>query len=521
MAKNKNEVSYESKSEKSRAERDQRVQAMRAKDGVKKPLKKSHKTRNRVLAIVGAALVIVILATYLLWNFGVLQRNLTALKVNQQTATVTDYNFSYYSNLNMYTQYFGGGGLLDLKASAKDIVGEDITWGDFFTRSAREGVAQEFILYQKALDSGYTLTDDDKTQVQNYIDSMQAQVGTPLDFELYLSNSYGRGFTVDAYRKVLERQTIASNYLNDVPATYEIKSEDVTKVYEEDKTAYDLVSYHTFTLVTPTQKTDGTALTDAEIAEEKTKNEELAKKIVEEIKAPEDVLKQAIANASEADKAKYEGPTDVTLVDKVRKAAVTGTEEQNWLFDDARKAGDKTYIASGNDFHIIYFLSREQDTRNTASFMVSSFDLKDSTGQLKAEADLTKIRNTAAELAKTFKTEADVTAYDDNTVTKPEEVKATKATKYENVNTASGSSVNHQVLNWALSPEAKAGTAHVIETSDKVYVVTMLERQDKESWYVQIEEKLQSDAFSADLDTWTKDPVNIPQNTYPGWWLVA
>ncbi len=521
MAKNKKEVSYESKTEKSRAERDQRIQAMRAKDGVKKPLKKSHKTRNRVLVVVGAALAVIIAATYLLWNFGVLQRSLTALKVNQQKATVTDYNFSYYTNVNMYTQYFGGGGLLDMRASAKDIIGEDLTWGEFFEKSAKEGIGQEMVLYQKALDNGYTLTEEDKANVETYIQSMQAQVGTPLDFELYLANSYGRGFTVDAYRRVLERQTVASNYLDAVPATYEISQEDIDKVYEDDKASYDLVSYHTFTLVTPTQKTDGTKLTTEELAEEKDKNEALAKEILERIKAPEDVLKEAIANASEADKAKYEGPTDVTLVDKVRKSSISSTTESTWLFDDERKAGDTSYFASGNDFHIVYFLAKEKDTRDLASFMVSTFDLKDSSGAMKSDEEIEKIRNSAATLEETFKSEEDVTAYDKDEVVKPNEVKATKATKYEDVTTANGSSINRQVLNWALSDEATAGTAKAIETQDKIYVVTVLARQDKESWYVQIEQKLQSDAFSADLETWTKDPANIPQTIYPGWWFAA
>lgn len=515
-----NQVAYDSKAEKARAEREARIKAMRDKDGIKKSLKvKDHKTRNRVLSSVGAGVLVLAFVLYLLWTFGVPQRSLNAAQINQQEIKVVEYNYSYFSTANMYTQYFGNGGLLDLKDSSKDITGQDLTWGQFFTDTAKNSLQQENILYQKAVEAGYTLSEEDQANIDDYLEQMQTSVGTPVDFELYLTSAFGKGMTVDSLRAILEKQTLAGKFDSEAASKYEISAEDVKKNYDENPDSYDLVNYHSFTLVTPTQKDDGTAMTTEEIAAAKASNEELAKKIVSELSKPEDVRQAAIDNAAKKDQLQYEGEKDITLLTNRTKRSVSGSELQTWLFDKERKTGEKSHFASGNDFVIVYFLERFQDTRPTADLILSSFDLEDSTGEIKSDEDLAKIRTAATDLAASIKTEQDVLDYDakDPDASVP---KASPSRKIEKLDGSNAASINSELLEWVLSEEAKIGTTKTIETADTLYVILILDRPDVQSWYAQNELLLQSQAYSNDFKSWIDDPVNALEMTAPGSWLV-
>jgi parvulin-like peptidyl-prolyl isomerase len=67
--------------------------------------------------------------------------------------------------------------------------------------------------------------------------------------------------------------------------------------------------------------------------------------------------------APESDKDKYKDK-NATLTEK-DSASSLGEDMKNWLFDDARKAGDKTVLASDTDYTVLYMIKRYREEENT------------------------------------------------------------------------------------------------------------------------------------------------------------
>lgn len=520
MRKNNDEVS---KKEQYRQERNARIEALRNADGSKKRLKqKSHKKRNRIIGIAVSAVLIIALLLYGSWLLGIPQRNLTAARVGKQTIKATEYNYSYYSTYHMYNQYFGRGGLLNLRADSSSVTGQNVTWGEFFRQNTEKTLQEQTVLYEKALEAGYKLEEEDTKKIDAYFTSMKAQVGTPLDFEVYLENYYGRGMNEKALRAVLEKQAIVARFVNDKPGTYEISDEQINKEYDENKDTYDIVSYYDYLLQTPSKDAEGKEKTADEIKEAKEKNEELAKVIVEAAKSPEDYVKELNQRLSLHDE---EGENEIKASEysNVNKnlSLVANEDVKTWLADPARKEGDSTYIATGNNFNILYFISREKDTRHPADAVVSYFSLKDQQDKKLSDDEIKKIKEEAERLKTTLKSEEDFKKYEEEEA-KEGTPKAFDHQKYEKVDSRNVSNLPKEVLNYILSPDSKLNETAVIETENRVYLVMLTARyEDQDCVTIRIKDTLQAKAYQDDFNAWIEDPSNKFVPVKPGYWFAG
>ena len=70
--------------------------------------------------------------------------------------------------------------------------------------------------------------------------------------------------------------------------------------------------------------------------------------------------------APEEDKSDYDDP-DQTLVTDATYATTSSTSEDiaNWLFDSSRQEGDTTSIEVGDNYYVLYFISRGRNEYNT------------------------------------------------------------------------------------------------------------------------------------------------------------
>lgn len=521
--KNEDEIIDDSKIEKSRREREERLKALRDKEAAAKRNRKVSRSskRNKILISIVTTLLVLVGVTYLLWVFGIPQRILPAIKVNDQTLKITDYNYNYFSFYSQYNQAFGTGvGLMDVNQSASAVAGEDITWKEFFDREAKKGLQQDTILYKKAIEAGYSLDEEDQKEIDAMMENFQKQVGTPLDYELYLESMYGRGMNKKEFRRIAERQYLAMKFANEAPNSYEISAEDIDAKYEEDKSYYDIVTYHSFSLITPTKKNDEEALTQEEIDAAVEENQKKAEEIVEEIESDKDVEKVARKHAAEADKEVYDAEGDQTEHKNKNQASLQNSQEvREWLFDDERKEGDKTFIKVGNNFEILYFVERQKDTRKTADFMISAFALVDQTGIPLTDDEISKIEKAAKGMTNLFTSEKDVIAYDEKEV-KDDTPKANPSAKYENVDASNEHKLHPDIINFALSEEAKVNKASIVNTENYLYVVTILEKHDKESWYQQLENSLKASAYSDDFKAWSESEEYKINEVAPGFWFT-
>lgn len=515
MSKNEQDVS---KREQYRSEREARIKALRNSDGSKKRLKqKTHKKRNRAIFISVSAVLIIIALIYISTLFGLPQRSLTAATVGNQDIKVTEYNYAYFSTYNTYNQYFGGGGLLNLRESSQKITGQDKTWGEFFRESAERSLHETNVVYQKAVEAGYKLDDAERLNIDGYFTQMKGQMGTPLNFEIYLENTFGKGMNEKVLRSILEKQSLAAKFAMEQPETYKISEADIEREYNENKKDYDIYTYLNYLLITPSKDAEGKDLSTEDLAKKKSEYEDLAKKITTEVKQPEDLAKILKDEKIETDE-KFS--LDSYMNEKKPASTISDTEVKDWLTDDARKAGDMTYIASGNNFKILYFAGREKDTRHTADAIVASFAKRDQNGTEYSADEIAKIRTEAEKKAGELKTEQDFKDYD--AAVKEDGVpKAAPSKKYENVVGNELSSFESKVLNYILSPEVKTGETKVIETDYAVYLVLVDKVHDTESWHQIIETKMKKDSYAKDFKSWLEDPAFALKTVRPGIWMTG
>lgn len=117
------------------------------------------------------------------------------------------------------------------------------------------------ILYDKAVKEGYTLTDEEKTQVETYSDEILSNIS---DEQLKIT-----GFTKEVLTQVQEKLTLAGKYYNDLLDSFEINEDDIKSTinradYKQYKTEYLFVSTTKFD-----ENNNSVELTDKEKAEAK------------------------------------------------------------------------------------------------------------------------------------------------------------------------------------------------------------------------------------------------------------
>lgn len=112
-------------------------------------------------------------------------------------------------------------------------------------------------LYKKAVEAGYTLSEDDYAEIDATIASVEESAETySITVDEMLADYYFcEGYTVDMFRKYLEKEYLANAYYEDEIAVIEEQyytGEDsaslIEKEYNDNKTAYDLsnASYYYF-----------------------------------------------------------------------------------------------------------------------------------------------------------------------------------------------------------------------------------------------------------------------------------
>ncbi len=401
-----------------------------------KPKKKKGMSRTSIIVTVIICAVLVLgITTTALFSNGVFNPVIPAVTVGTETFTVSDLNFYYAQSYANYLKsaeesgYATVGNIPDPNISLKKqdypIGGDEIhTWDDFFKQEAVASLQQLGAVLTEARAAGYQLTDEDKAQVDMIMTSITdaaKKQGIPIGE--YMLTQYGKGITLDSFRKVMEMQALMAGYEKSVRDSYTFTDEEIDKGYQTNKDTIDTVTYRSFLVNPPAAETpapeaspapaesgapspssevpaaanspeasapataespapnadsasdvtpeDGDAAPQEpelspEAAAAQAERESLAK--VAEAKANEflgkitdeaSFAKLAKEYAPEAEKASYDDETK-SLKEKASKSSAGVSGE--WLFDPARKSGDKTivYDAAPNGYYVVYFINRER-----------------------------------------------------------------------------------------------------------------------------------------------------------------
>lgn len=407
MAKNESSMS---KAEVYREERKARI-AKAAKKNAKSIEKRTAAAGilKKVVAVVLAVAIVGGIAWKIVDSLGVIERAVTAVNIGDEKITAAQFNYYYtaqYQQMAYYAEMYAQQGLNmgfdtstppdEQDSTQTDEDGNLLTWAEVFKNSAANYAQFVYAYYNEAVEAGYTLSDDEKSQINETIESYREEAATNnYSLNAYLRESFGGGFNEKAFRKQLEMETLAQNYSEDKASELEtgITDADIKAEYDANRKEYDYadVRYYSFAFTTLT-------LNDGETEEALAERQKAANAKVEaEAKAIYDKLTDEASFKATITAYKNEGkenPTDddyTTLSEITTYSSLTAStskEVADWAFDTARKAGDKNMFVGEKAVYIIYsvkpiYAMNSVDVRHC----LVEFDAEDSENVTDAEKE--------------------------------------------------------------------------------------------------------------------------------------
>lgn len=310
------------------------------------------------------AIVFVIVAAVLLVNkSGVIQRSATAAVIDGEKYTTGQVDYFYH---NLYSsvansQYAGYMGLdpkkspdqQEMNDMAKMLMGveseEPMTWGTYLKDTAVKNLAQAVALCKSAETEGFAFTDEMQAEVDSNMEALQtyaAQNGySP---KAYLKLIYGNNMTMDIFQDMLHKVILSDAYQANYVDGLKFTDAELEAAYPEEKEHLDQASYEYiyFAGTAPTTDADGNTV-------EPTDEDNAA-------------AKQAAADALAEAQERYAAGEDLETIAKDYDCATytrmsaggnAGTELTDWVFDEARVAGDTTVIDEDPNSYFVLFHS--------------------------------------------------------------------------------------------------------------------------------------------------------------------
>lgn len=514
----KNESS-KSKAELYREERKERIAKASKKNT------KSTKARNNAIEIVKKVVAIVVavaivggIAWKIVDSFGIAEKNTTVLTVGDMDISATEYNYFYmqsYNSLASTESYYAQSGYsytgfdfsIDPAKSTNGQVDEDgnpIYLDDFLKDYTVDSIQQIYSVYQEAMANGYELTDEDKKEIDEQIETAKKTASeNNYSLNAYLRASYTNGLNEKEMRKIYEISTIASNY-------YDVKSEEIEKSITDEAVAEEFkanpndyknvdIKYYLFAY-TKLEK-ESQAETDEQLKAKQTAENEKVNaeaKAVYDLVTDEASLNKALGeyeaskkeNVEYNEAEKYADALDAASFSKVKTAI--SEDAAKWVFDAARKVGDKNFITTDNGAYIIFVntLPYERATVDVRHILVKF-------NEAKSGSPTDEEKMAASEKANKILDEFKALANDKRT----EDAFAALAKEHSEDTgsaqdggliadiTANGQYVKNFEA-WSMDTARKAGDTGIVETEYGYHIMYFVSNNGP-AWKGEIREKLQ------------------------------
>lgn len=326
--------------------------------------KKLKVTTGIFVGIIGLVLCafVVMIAVNLITTNGLFEKATTAATFDGEKINSVEMNYYYidavqqeYSNIN--SQYG------DYAASMLSMMGWDTTkplneqvydkesgetWADYFLTAAKENAQRDYALAKAAKAAGYTLSDEDKTSLENISANLAtyAYLYGYTSANSYLRANYGNGADEKSYVAYLERSMIAEGYYSQYSDGLTYDNAAIRAQDEKNPLNYNAYDY-SYYYVKQSSYLEGGTKNDAGTVEysedEKAAALAKAKEIADQLAASAD--KAALKAAVEA--LEVGGKKEETLTESTNTLYTNVSALYNeWLSDSERKAGDITVVAN-------------------------------------------------------------------------------------------------------------------------------------------------------------------------------
>ena len=493
----KNEKVTENKEQKEQTEQkvmtkyDRKVQK-------RKEEKEKEKKEERISTTVGIVFLVALVC--LVASFPIrtyLATHETYVVINGEEVNKVEFDYVYNTSKNNYITQYGSYlsyfGLDTSKDLSTQMYSDTLTWQDYFEQNAVESLKQNKALMAEAKAAGFTYdTTDEYNTFKETIKTSAAAAGVS-DKE-YVRSIYGSYATMGRIEEYVKNDMVMNAYYQKLQEDNAPGDDEIQSYYEENKATYDSVDYRLTTieadlptepteLADPVEETaaDTTGTTDGTTATDTTQDTAYQPSDAEIAKAMDDAkvlaghAEQTVAQDGEAHENEKKSSVNYMISD--------------WLFDDARKAGDTTVITNDNShcYYVVAFEKRYLDETPSADVRVI-IPTEDKTGEeiLEEWKNGAATEDSFAELCKKYT--QDTSAVENGGL-------------FEQV-TKTG--MTEELSNWIFDSSRQAGDTVAITVSDTTYVLYYI-GQDQPEWKINIKNTLVSGTMSEHMQDITAD----------------
>ncbi len=325
--------------------------------------KKNRKFYTKCIIFI-VCLAIVIVAAALI-NSNLTTTKTTAIQIGDTKYSPAEFSYFYRSEVsNTYAElytYYGDMATYMLNTSTPlseqpAMYGDgEQTWADYFYNEAVVALTNLTVLYDTAIEKGYTLSEEDKAAIDADV-AYYAEVASSNGYEnleQFLTVNFGKGFDEKLLREIAEKQYIATAYSTDVNDSFTFSDDEKEAHYNENASTYDFVTYHSYFV-----GTSNAAFEEMSDEEKIAAAHEAAESIVADVASGAEFTKNVRNFVSEESKSAYEAEDSTQTV--VQGINVSDTYK-DWLFDAGRTEGDATVIDSEGGSYALMFVSRENN----------------------------------------------------------------------------------------------------------------------------------------------------------------
>lgn len=464
----------------------------------RKEEKEKEKKEERISTAIG--IVVLVALVCLVASFPIrtyLATHETYVVVNGEAVNKVEFDYQYNLTKNNYITQYGSYltyfGLDTSKDLSTQMYSDTLTWQDYFEQNAVERLKQNKALMAEAKAAGFTYdTTDEYNTFKETIKTSAASAG--ISEKEYVRSIYGSYATMGRIEEYVKNDMVMNAYYQKLQEDNAPSDDEIQSYYEENKATYDSVDYRLTTieadlptepteLADPVEETaaDTTGTTDGTAATDSTQDTAYQPSDAEIAKAMEDA--KVLADDAEKTVAK-----DGEAHENEKKSSVNYLIS-DWLFDDARKAGDTTVITNDNShcYYAVAFEKRYLDETPSADVRVI-IPTEDKTGEeiLEEWKSGAATEDSFAELCKKYT--QDTSAVENGGL-------------FEQV-TKTG--MTEELSNWIFDNSRQAGDTVAITVSDTTYVLYYI-GQDQPEWKINIKNTLVSDTMSQHMQDITAD----------------
>lgn len=487
-----------SKNEKVTENKEQAEQKVMTKYDRKVQKRKEEKEREKKEERISTAIGIVFLVALvcLVASFPIrtyLATHETYVVINGEKVNKVEFDYEYNLTKNNYITQYGSYlayfGLDTSKDLSTQMYSDTLSWQDYFEQMAVDNLKQSKAMKAAADAEGFTYdTTDEYNTFKETIKTSAASAG--VSEKEYVRSIYGTYATMGRIEQYVKNDMVMNAYYQKLQEDNAPSDDEIQSYYEENKATYDSVDYRLTTieaelptepteLADPVEETastdttaDGTTTTDTTY---QPSDAEIAK-AMEDAKVLADDAEKTVATAGDAHENEKKSSVNYLISD--------------WLFDDARKAGDTTIITNDNShcYYVVAFEQRYLDETPSADVRVI-IPTEDKSGEeiLDEWKSGAATEDSFAELCKKYTQDTSA---------------AENGGLFEQV-TKSG--MTEELSSWIFDSSRQAGDTVSITIADDATYVLYYVGQDQPEWKINIKNTLVSQAMSQYVEDITAD----------------